>query len=116
MQILNIGLPIALLIFYFKLMKKPKFFFCGLGAITPLLIFFLYISAQFHASNNPSDDLKFSYHAMWQMAGWAGPILIIIGLLIGRFLLHRKNEIKNYLLGLGILPLIWGIAYAVGNT
>jgi len=115
-QILNIGMPTTLLAIYFKLDKKHTFILCGIGAILPLLMFFLYVTFKYHLSNIKSDDLNFTYHAMWQMAGWAGPVLILLGILVGRFLLRSHSKIKNLILGISILPLIWGLVYAAGNT
>ena len=115
-QILNIGIPTILLAIYFKSGKKHTFILCGIGAVLPLLMFFLYVTFTYHLSNIKSDDLKFAYYAMWQMAGWAGPVLILLGILAGRFLLRSHSKIKNLIFGISIFPLIWGLAYAAGNT
>jgi len=115
-QFLNIGIPLILLAIYFKFEKKHTFIFCGIGAVLPLLMFFLYITFKYHLSHIKNNDLNFTYHAMWQMAGWVGPLLILLGVLIGRYLLRSQSKIKNLFLGISIMPLIWGLTFATEIT
>ena len=115
-QLINIGTPIVLLGIFFWLKKKPTFLLCGVCAIVPILLFFLYVTVTYHLTEIKTNDLAFSYGAMWVMAGWVGPALIIIGLLIGRFLLNKRGAIINSLIGFSVAPLIWLVAFFANNT
>jgi hypothetical protein len=96
--VINFGMPITFAILFKISTVEKNEFLSGIGAFIPALIFHMAIIVDYHLNNLTGPD-SFAYHAQWVMAGWVGPSVGMLFLLVRRFLLKRLNKLMSFLLG-----------------
>jgi hypothetical protein len=102
-KIVNIGVPLILIALYFVKSRRPKFLLAGAFANIQLLLFFMVISLEYLFSAGE----KFAYYAMWIMAGWIGPLLIGLGLIVGKYVIRAKSPSVYIIVGASLGSFIW---------
>ena len=100
--IVEIGLPISLIYFSFKVPTKKYIFVPILGSITPMLLVFVYgsIDYLFVVSDEPSMFL-----AIFSMGFLVYCLLAVVGFLVGLILPNSINLYWRFGIGLLVAPL-----------
>eukprot|EP00456_Euglypha_rotunda_P052016 TRINITY_DN41956_c0_g1_i1.p2 TRINITY_DN41956_c0_g1~~TRINITY_DN41956_c0_g1_i1.p2 ORF type:complete len:101 (+),score=1.52 TRINITY_DN41956_c0_g1_i1:141-443(+) len=89
--------------------RLRKFASVVLGAVTPLLVFFLFVSISY-AINPSSKENIFSFYAMWEMCFPFYAALFLVGLVLS-FVPMPTNSYARFLIGCASAP----VSYALFN-
>ena len=103
--IIEIIVPLAIIFLYQKSPVSRRPLLTAIGAVSPLLVFYLVVSISFIFSS--SEDVLFSFYAMWAMSFVPYIGLVFIGLVVGYLVFRYKKPVVALLSGVVIGPLLW---------
>jgi len=106
---IELGIPALLIFLLLKLPNKKPIFLPMIGAVTPLLMFYLF-GAVDHFVLNP--DEQSMYIAGFAMTFAAYCLMLLVGFLVGVFLPASISSNWRYFIGCVSGPLCtWGFLY-----
>ena len=105
--IFELGLPIIIGIACYMRPKVRKFLLPVLGAVTPLLIAYIYTVIGYYLVSR--EEYQYGFLVMWVMSFFAYCILVAIGIILGIFLKNKLNNYWRFFIGLASAPLIASI-------
>jgi len=110
--ILEIAFPAILAALYFARKNTRKYLAPVFGAITPLLLFYLFITFSYYFISR--EENAFAFGAMWLYSFFPYCVLVLIGLLVAACTRKINSNYKRYFIGLLVGPLTatlmnWGL-------
>ena len=102
--IFEVGLPIIISSICFMKPDFRKFLLPVLGALTPLLVAYLYSTAGYYFISR--DEYEYGFLVMWVMSFFIYCLLVMAGLVVGFTLRNRLNNYWRYFVGLVSGPLV----------